>query len=156
MRSLHPKTTELEFPPKLWALHAGTDNADGGKSFYDASMEGKMPTLVPDWWSCLETNKSVSANKKLVQTSDQRIPKSQSVIFACFMLKRGGGGARHVETMKNEKQSSGTGSKPHETELTTAAVCLRPWEEGSQDLTVAVWWDTNHLFTHQRQEMMHK
>lgn len=32
----------------------------------------------------------------------------------------------HVETMKNEKQGSGIRSKPHETELTTAAVCLQP------------------------------
>lgn len=40
--------------------------------------------------------------------------------------------------MKNEKQSSGIGSRPHETELTTAAVCLQLQREDSQDLTVAV------------------
>lgn len=43
-----------------------------------------------------------------------------------------------LEAMKNGKQSSRTGSRPHETELTTAAVCLELQRENFQDLTVAV------------------
>lgn len=88
-----------------------------------------------------KNNNAASANKQL--QSQPQTPKSQSA-FLLFHVKELARKKRehNFETMKNEKQSSGTGSRPHETELTTAAVCLELQREGFQDHTVAVKWDT--------------
>jgi len=77
-----------------------------------------------------KNNKSASANKPLLTASECRTPNSQSVFFSFFFSQRAEKMREYkFKTMKNEKQSSGTRSRPHETELTTAAVGL--WLSGS-------------------------